>query len=48
MKLENVILWVVWFINLFLTFRFCNIDLFSFIIGTIYCGIAILLIMARK
>lgn len=48
MKLENVILWIVWLLGLFVTFKFCNIDLFSYIIGAVYNGLAIALISSKR
>ena len=48
MKLENVILWFVWVLGLFVTFKFCNIDLFSYSIGAVYNAFAILFISSKR
>lgn len=48
MKLENIVLWFMWVLGLFVTFRVCNIDLFSYIIGAVYNGLAIAIINSKR
>ena len=48
MKLENIILWFMWALGLFVTFKFCSIDLFSYSIGAVYNGLAILIINSKR
>ena len=48
MKLENVILWGMWLLGLFVTFKFCNMDLFSYIIGAVYTSLAIAIISSKR
>lgn len=48
MNKENVILWFMWVLGLFVTFKFCNIDLFSYSIGAVYNGLAIAIMNSKR
>ena len=48
MKWDNVLLWGIWLLGLFATFIICNIDLTSYLVGTIYNSLAIAFIVTRK